>query len=166
MVRNNLFIIFLTPVVWLSGRSPLCKFPSCNAWNETFFLPFVLYIAVNILSQDILHPPLCTCQNLRRMWGSNSNATRALSGGWCNNVTSFFSPLFLCFIFLSFFCTMSVELCTYCWSSYGRGGFVDAIVSAVKNDPVHSPLAVLISCNSKSEKLKNKKKLRKKIMDK
>lgn len=40
----------------------------------------------------------------------------------------------------------------------GGEGFVDAIVSAVK-DPVLSPLAVLISCNLKSEKLKMKKKL-------
>lgn len=39
----------------------------------------------------------------------------------------------------------------------GGEGFVDAIVSAVK-DPVLSPLAVLISCNLKSEKLKMKKK--------
>lgn len=49
-----------------------------------------------------------------------------------------------------------VQLCTYCWSSYGEGGVYDAIVSAVK-DPVLSPLAVLISCNSKSKKLKKKK---------
>lgn len=35
-------------------------------------------------------------------------------------------------------------------------GFVDAIVSAVK-DPVLSPLAVLISCKNKGEKIKNTK---------
>lgn len=38
----------------------------------------------------------------------------------------------------------------------GGEGFVDAIVSAVQ-DPVLSPLAVLISCDLKGEKLKTEK---------
>lgn len=64
MVRNNYLLSFLHLwYVWVEGLRCV-NFPLVMREMRLFFLPLVLYIAVNILSQDILHPPLCTCQNL------------------------------------------------------------------------------------------------------